>query len=53
VLYRPAGLDPRLVTQTLIGPLVLAVLSGDGDVAELADYVLDRFLTSYRVPNVT
>ena len=51
--HLPAGLDPRLVTQTLIGPLVLAVLSGDGDVAELADYVLDRFLTSYRVPNAT
>ena len=45
----PAGLDPRLVTQTLIGPLVLAVLSGDGNVAELAGYVLDRFLGSYRV----
>lgn len=43
----PAGLDPRLVTQTLIGPLVLATLNGDEGVADLADYVLDRFLTSY------
>jgi AcrR family transcriptional regulator len=44
----PAHLDPRLVTQTLIGPLVLASLSGDEDrMAELADYVTDRFLTSY------
>jgi AcrR family transcriptional regulator len=44
----PAGLDPRLVTQTLIGPLVLAVLNGDDDVTELAAYVVDRFLASYR-----
>ena len=51
--HLPSGLDPRLVTQTLIGPLVLAVLSGDGDVAELADYVLDRFLASYRVRSET
>jgi AcrR family transcriptional regulator len=47
--HLPAGLDPRLVTQTLIGPLILAVLSGDENVAELADYVVDRFLLSYRV----
>jgi AcrR family transcriptional regulator len=45
----PAGLDPRQVTHTLIGPLVLATLNGDDDqVAELADYVVERFLASYR-----
>jgi len=44
----PAGLDPRLVTHTLIGPLVLAALSReDADVAGLAEYVVDRFLASY------
>ncbi|MDO8364379.1 MAG: TetR/AcrR family transcriptional regulator [Actinomycetota bacterium] len=47
----PAGLDPRLVTQALVGPLVLAALTGDEPrVAELAEYVLDRFLASYRPP---
>jgi AcrR family transcriptional regulator len=45
----PEGLDPRVVTQTLIGPLVLAALNGDIDrLRELADYVVERFLTSYR-----
>ncbi len=45
----PAGLDVHLVTQALVGPLVLAALSGDTDRApELAQFVLDRFLASYR-----
>lgn len=45
----PAGLDPRQITHTLIGPLVLATLNGDVDrMPELADFVLDRFLVSYR-----
>ncbi len=44
----PAGLDPRIVTNALIGPLVLAALSGDDHIGELADFVVDRFLTSYR-----
>ena len=44
----PAGLDPRQVTHTLVGPLVLAALSGDETrLAGLADYVVDRFLASY------
>jgi AcrR family transcriptional regulator len=44
----PAGLDPRLVTDTLIGPLVLATLSGhDANLADLGNYVLTRFLASY------
>ena len=44
----PAGLDPRVVTQALVGPLVLAALSGDqARTAELADYVTERFLDSY------
>lgn len=45
----PAGLDVHMVTQALVGPLVLAALSGDTDRApELAQFVLGRFLTSYR-----
>lgn len=44
----PEGLDPRIVTNALIGPLVLAALSGDDHIGELADFVVDRFLTSYR-----
>lgn len=44
----PAGLEPRLVTQTLVGPLVLAALSGDDHLAELAAFVVERFLDSYR-----
>ena len=43
----PAGLDPRHVTRTVIGPLVLASLSGDEDLQELCDYVIERFLASY------
>jgi AcrR family transcriptional regulator len=44
----PAGLDPRRVTNTLVGPLVLAALNGDHDqLPALADYVLERFLASY------
>ncbi|MDP1794686.1 MAG: TetR/AcrR family transcriptional regulator [Acidimicrobiales bacterium] len=46
----PVGLDPRFVTHTLIGPLVLAALSGDEDVAALAEYVVGRFLASYPTP---
>jgi AcrR family transcriptional regulator len=46
----PADLDPRQVMHTLVGPLVLATLVGDEDrAAELADYVLERFLASYRL----
>jgi AcrR family transcriptional regulator len=45
----PDGLDPRQVTYTLAGPLVLAAVSGDGDrVAALADAVLTTFLASHR-----
>jgi AcrR family transcriptional regulator len=46
----PADLDPRLVTHTLAGPLVLAALGTggrDATLATLADYVVDRFLASY------
>lgn len=44
----PAGLDPRLVTETLVSPLVLDALSGDDHLPELAQFVVDRFLNSYR-----
>ncbi len=44
----PAGLDPRLVTHTLIGPLVLATLNGDEDAAPSSPTTsLERFLASY------
>jgi AcrR family transcriptional regulator len=44
----PAGLDPRMVTNTLIGPLVLATLGGtQDDLAELAEFVIARFLGSF------
>jgi AcrR family transcriptional regulator len=44
----PAGLDARLVTQTLVGPLVLAALhGGETRLDELAGYVVERFLASY------
>lgn len=46
----PAGLDPRIVTNALIGPLVLAALSGDDRIGEVAEFVVDRFLASYRDP---
>lgn len=45
----PGGLDPRIVTQTLAGPVVLAALSGDlTQTADIAAYALERFLASYR-----
>lgn len=44
----PAGLDPLIVVQLLIGPLMFAVLTGDGQpLDQLADFVLARFLASY------
>ncbi|MDO8392660.1 MAG: TetR/AcrR family transcriptional regulator [Actinomycetota bacterium] len=44
----PAGLDPLQVLHLLIGPLMFAVLSGDGDgLPGLADEVVARFLASY------
>jgi AcrR family transcriptional regulator len=44
----PVGLDPRDITHALVGPLVLATLSGDVDrIAALAEYVVERFLASY------
>jgi AcrR family transcriptional regulator len=47
----PSALDPRMVTQTLMGPLVLAALSGDQAlVPALAEFVVERFLASYRNP---
>jgi AcrR family transcriptional regulator len=48
----PTGLDARQVTHTLIGPLVLAALTGDeAQLAQLAGYVVDRFLASYSDPS--
>ncbi|CAB4362683.1 MAG: TetR family transcriptional regulator [Actinobacteria bacterium] len=45
----PADVDARTVLHLLIGPLMFAVLSGDGDrLQELADEVVARFLASYR-----
>jgi AcrR family transcriptional regulator len=48
----PRGVDPRLVTMALGGPLALAALTGDADhLAALADFVVDRFLASYPTPS--
>lgn len=45
----PPGLEPRTVAATLVGPLLMCVLSGETDiVADVADYTVDRFLGSYR-----
>ncbi|MBI5089978.1 MAG: TetR/AcrR family transcriptional regulator [Actinobacteria bacterium] len=44
-----AGLDPRQLTHMLIGPLVLAALTGDeATMTDLAEHVVERFLRSYR-----
>ncbi|MDW3221181.1 MAG: TetR/AcrR family transcriptional regulator [Acidimicrobiales bacterium] len=43
----PAGLDPTLVGYQLLGPLVLAALTGNQvDTAALADQLVDRFVGS-------
>jgi len=47
----PTGLETLTVFHLLIGPLMFAVLSGDGDgsrLRALADEVVARFLASYR-----
>lgn len=51
----PAGLDHELVARVLIGPIFFAVVSGHADDVDLAgavdataDFVVDRFLASYR-----
>jgi AcrR family transcriptional regulator len=48
----PAGLDHELVARVLIGPMFFAVVSGHPDDADAvdatADFVVDRFLASYR-----
>ncbi len=45
----PADVDAMNVLHLLIGPLMFAVLSGDGDrLPALADEVVARFLASYR-----
>lgn len=45
----PAGIEPLNVFHLLIGPLMFAVLSGDGErLPALADEVAARFLASYR-----
>jgi AcrR family transcriptional regulator len=47
----PDGLDPRMVALTLVGPLVLASLRGDGAVtADLSEFVLERFVASFDAP---
>ena len=44
----PAGLDPRMVTDTLVGPLAMATLSGhEGNLTELGTFVVTRFLASH------
>ncbi len=43
----PAGLDPETVAATLFGPMIFAVVIGDGDVTEVGTFALDRFLGSF------
>ncbi|WP_162942138.1 TetR/AcrR family transcriptional regulator [Desertimonas flava] len=50
----PAGLDPDVVVAALVGPSFMLALIGDLDRSlEAADYVVDRFLTSYGGPRPT
>lgn len=45
----PPGLDPLAVAATLVGPLMMCVLTGETDnVCDVADFTVDRFLDSYR-----
>lgn len=45
----PAGLDPQSVASTLVGPLMMCVLTGETDaVHRIAEFTADRFLASYR-----
>jgi hypothetical protein len=48
----PDGLDHELVARVLIGPIFFAVVSGHPDdvdaIDATADFVVDRFLASYR-----
>ncbi len=47
----PVGLEPSLVTSTIVGPLVLTILKDPhAPLAPVADYVLERFLGSYQRP---
>lgn len=45
----PPGIDAHRASQLLVGPLVFASFTGEGDLHELADHVVERFLASYRV----
>lgn len=51
----PEPIDIDVATNVLVGPLVLAAITGAGDgtdataLAELADYVVDRFVASFAV----
>ena len=45
----PAGLDPKAVALTLVGPMMMCAIGGDPDATLAAgDFALDRFLASYR-----
>lgn len=44
----PDDLDPELVLQLLIGPILFAALTEQKPVEEVAEYVVDRFLASYK-----
>ena len=43
----PAGLDPTTVAATLVGPMIFAIVIGEGDVEELGRFAVDRFLDSF------
>ncbi len=45
----PAGIDPADAASVLIGPLVFSALASEEDrLDHLANYVVDRFIASYR-----
>ncbi len=44
----PAGLQPEIVANTVVGPLIAScMLNSADDLHALADYVVDRFISSY------
>ncbi|MEO6571541.1 MAG: TetR/AcrR family transcriptional regulator [Ilumatobacteraceae bacterium] len=45
----PESIDVDVASKLLFGPLLFAAITGDqGDIHQLADHVVDRFVASYR-----
>jgi AcrR family transcriptional regulator len=43
----PDGLDPFTVAASLFGPIVFSIVVGEGDIAEISAFAIDRFLDSF------